>query len=185
MSKDDIRKCRYTNCKHESRDIDISSEEYKLVGTMYYHSDCFAEKELADNNAKSKNNSDKSKQKHSDKQLSDMQLIRSLWETRINSKVSYGQLFGILNVLMNRGYESDYLVFVVDYIINNNMNLKYPPGLYNYVNNWKIKNAYDEKLKAEIKSEKFIVRETEKKDTTPKFAVKNKQNGFDSILGGR
>ena len=41
----DIKTCRYINCKHPDKKIDITKDDYKLVGkTAYYHSDCLKEK---------------------------------------------------------------------------------------------------------------------------------------------
>lgn len=184
MSKADIRKCRYANCKHDSRDIDTTKEEYKMVGTMYFHSDCFANKEQDEQAAKKRKAAAKASQEKTAKERADIQLIRTLWENNISHTVVYGQLYSVLNDLLARGIDSDYLVFVMNYVVNHKMPLRYPPGFRYFVDRTEIKNAYAKKQQENIKPETFVVKENDKPDTTPKFAVKHKPTGFGSILNG-
>ena len=179
MSKADIKKCRYTGCKHGTREIDIVNEPYKVVGATYYHADCFAEKEQKDKAAAAKKQATKQR---TEKQRADIQLIRTLWENNISHTVVYGQLYAMLNDLISRGIDSDYLVFVMNYVIDNKMKLNYPPGFRYYVDKKEIKAAYDKKQQVKIEPEVFIVKENAKPDTTPKFAVKHRPIGFGSIL---
>lgn len=167
----DIKTCRYKNCKHPSKKIDITTDNYEVVGkNSYYHSDCLQEKR----NGEWKDEQTKK----------DLQYIKNQWVLHINRTVIYSQLFQTLNELLSRGITSDYLVFVLDYVIKNKLNLRYPNGLRYYIDNQDIKDAYEkqEMMKRGIKKES----EFTAKDSTnaPTFTVKPKAFGFKSILGG-
>ena len=130
--KTDIKTCRYTKCNHPEKKIDITKDDYKVNGTMYYHSDCYDLKK---------------KQEWKDEQTKkDLQYIKNQWVLYINQTVIYSQLFHCLNDFINRGVSSDYLVFALDYVIKNKMNLKHPYGFKYYVNKQEIKNAYQKHL---------------------------------------
>ena len=117
--KTDIKTCRYAKCSHPDRKIDITKDSYKVNGTMYYHSDCY----------KSKKNSELK----DEQTKKDLQYIKNQWILHINQTVVYSQLFQCLNDFISRGVSSEYLVFVLDYVIKNKMNLKYPLGFKYYV----------------------------------------------------
>lgn len=169
--KTDIKKCRYPYCKHENKEIDISVEEYKVSGKMYYHTDCYKAKiegEWKDKQTKA-----------------DLQLIKNLWIENISNTVVFSQLYHSLNDLLQRGIESGYLVFVIQYCIKHQMNLRYPQGLKYYVDNKEIKDAYNKKTRPVIKVSDFTAEENVVNDEVPKFSVNKKPTGFKSILGGR
>ena len=167
--KTDIKKCRYTYCKHESTAIDITRDSYKNQGNMYYHEDCYkakAEGEWKD--AKTK---------------ADLQLIKNLWVEHISDTVVFSQLFRCLNDLLQRGVESDYLVFVMQYCISHKLKLRYPMGFKYYVDNQDIKKAYKAKQtpKQHIDYSAFSAKDT---DDAPTFSISQKKSGFGKILGG-
>ena len=165
--KSDIKTCRYKFCKHESKEIDISCEDYKRVGSMYYHRDCYKAK--ADGEWKN------------EKTKADLQLIRNLWLENISKTVIYSQLFSTMNSFLERGIESEYLVFVLQYCIDHKFKLNYPGGFKYYVDKQEIKDAYARKKKSEIKiSDKAFT--AKDKDNSPTFSVNTKQSGFGSIL---
>lgn len=169
--KTDIKICRFVNCKHDDKRIDITKDDYKAVGSMYYHSDCYeikSKSEWKDENTKK-----------------DLQYIKCQWELHINKTVVYSQLFRCLNELIAREISSDYLVFVLDYVIKNKLNLRFPAGFKYYVDKNEIKEAY-QKLqydKQGIKKPSEFTAVTDS-DNAPKFNINIKEHGFKSILGG-
>lgn len=168
--KTDIKTCRYINCKHPTNKIDITVDSYKVVGTMYYHSDCYNEKQKAE--------------WKDDATKKDLQYIKNRWVECISNTVVYSQLFHILNEYIARGVPSKYLVFVIDYVIEHKMNLRYPNGFKYYVDKQEIKDAYQKQqsMKNGVKKQSdFTVADS---SDTPKFTVKQKPTGFKSILGG-
>lgn len=170
--KTDIKICRYERCKHLDKKIDITKDDYKVNGTMYYHSDCYKFKK---------------KGIWKDEQTkSDLQYIKNQWVLHINRTVVYSQLLQCLNDFIARGVSSEYLVFVLDYVIKNKMNLRHPQGFKYYVDKQEIKDAYQKHLIAKSganKKSNFVV--TDDNSTAPKFSVAQKPQGFKSILGGK
>ena len=172
MSKQpDIRICRYANCKHPDKIIDISCDDYAVIGRgAYYHSDCLNEKKKGDWK------DEKTKQ--------DLQYIKNQWGLHISKTVVYSQLFQCLNELLARGISSDYLVFVFDYVVKNKLNLRHPLGFKYFVDRQVIKDAYEkQRLEKEGVKRQSDFTATDSSDA-PAFTVKQKPQGFKSILGG-
>lgn len=165
MAKSDIKTCRYKDCKHTTKEINITTDEYVLNDKFYYHKDCFD-------------------QKNKEKQVkADIQLIRNLWEENISRTVVYNRLYKVLNDLLARGIASDYLVFTMIYIVKNHMNLRYPEGFRYYVDNAEIKKAYDQKkIKEVVGNVKFKAIENEQNTTKFSAVNTNRPKGFQSIL---
>ena len=166
--KADIKTCRYNYCKHKTKDIDITQDEYVFKGNRYYHKDCYIAKT-------------KGEQKD-EKTKNDLQLIKTLWVDNISKTVVYSQLFRILNDLISRGIESDYLVFTLQYCIGHKLNLNYPAGFPYFVDKKEIKEAYAKKklISSRFNKKTFVAVENE--DAAPKFSVKEKPSGFQSIF---
>lgn len=169
--KTDIKVCRYIDCPHGKK-IDISKDDYKVVGsTMYYHTDCLKKKrkgEWKDENTKK-----------------DLQYIKEGWLKHISKTVIYSQLFQCLNELIAHGISSNYLVFVFDYVVSHKLNLRHPNGFKYFVDKNEIKVAYKRQQSQKISSTKlsnFVC--TADSSNAPTFTVKNKPVGFNSILGG-
>lgn len=165
----DIKTCRYVNCKHPGKIIDISTDEYTVVGKgMYYHTDCFKQKD----------------EWKDEKTKQDLQYIKTQWGLHISKTVVYSQLFKCLNDLLARGISSDYLVFVLDYVIKHKLKLHYPQGFKYFVDREDIREAYEEQRfkrgGVNIQSDFTAVDSTD----APVFSVKSKPRGFKGILGG-
>lgn len=164
-----IRKCRYKDCKHSTREIDITKDEFKVKGSMYYHTDCYKlNKESAWKDEKTK---------------ADLQYIKTQWILHISNTVVYSELFRCLNGLLDRGITSDYLVFVMDYVVKNKLTLNHPNGFKYYVDKQYIKDAYNKHLlsQSSVNVQTDFVVSTD--DTnTPKFSINKKPSGFGSIL---
>ena len=171
MSKQtDIKTCRYINCKHTDKLIDITKDDYTMVSKgVYYHSDCLKEKR------KGEWKDEQTKQ--------DLQYIKNQWGLHISKTVVYSQLFQCLNELIARGISSDYLVFVFDYVVKNHMNLRYPQGFKYFVDRQDIKDAYKKRQAAKggVKQSDFVAADSL---DAPTFTVNKKPFGFKSILGG-
>lgn len=168
--KADIKVCRYIKCGHENKQIDISTDSFKVDGKMYYHSDCYDLKKKGD--------------WKDEKTKADLQYIKNQWELNISKTVVYSQLFHCLNDFISRGIPSDYLVFVLNYIIKNKLNLRYPAGLKYYVDKQEIKDAYEKsKSKKIVSNADFHIEQDS--NNSPKFTVNNKPSGFNSIFGNK
>lgn len=165
----DIKTCRYINCKHPDKKIDITKDDYKLVGkTAYYHSDCLKEKKKGEwKDEQTKN---------------DLQYIKNQWVLHISKTVVYSQLFSCLNELLARGVSSDYLVFVFDYIVKNNLNLRHPLGFKYFVDKPNIKDAYEKQQKAKNGIKKQSDFTADDSSDAPTFTVEKKKFGFGSVL---
>jgi len=169
--KTDIKTCRYAKCSHPDKKIDISKDDYKVNGTMYYHSDCYRLKQKCD---------------WKDEQTKkDLQYIKNQWVLHISRTVVFSQLLHCLNDLLTQGVPSEYLVFVFDYVVKNKMNLRYPQGFKYFADRQDIKDAYQKHLIAKSRANgkvNFVIKED---SDAPKFTVKQKPMGFRSILGGK
>lgn len=169
--KADIKTCRYANCNHPDKKVNISTDQFVIDKRKYFHKNCFEafEREEA-NEAKLK---------------ADIQLIKNMWIENISNTVVLSQLYLEINRLVReRNIDSDYVIYVLDYCINHKLNLRYPAGLKYYVDNAEIKSSYEKtKIRKIIEQADFTVRETT--DTAPKFSINKKQGGFASILKGK
>ena len=162
-----IRKCRFIACKHKDKRIDIDNEPFVKEGNRYYHQDCFELK--------------KSNEWKTQKTRDDFVRFRDIWYNRISKTVNFQQLMQILNDYVARGVESEYLVFALEYVLDHNMNLNYPNGFKYYVDRNEIKRAYERhkamRAKEQQKDFKPLIQ-----DDSPKFTVKPKRTGFQSII---
>ena len=73
MAKSNIRMCRYAQCNHSTKEINLDVDEYTQKGKFYYHKDCYKAKI----NGEWKD--EKTKQ--------DLQTIKNLWIEHINDTV--------------------------------------------------------------------------------------------------
>lgn len=113
-----------------------------------------------------------------------MQLFRNLWVQKISATVVHSQLNKMLSQLISNGVSSDYMLFTLQYVIDNKKNLSYPSGFRYYLDYPEIKTAYEKaKVKKVVETADFTVKESE--DTAPKFSINKKPSGFNSILGGK
>ena len=113
-------------------------------------------------------------------------LIQDIDNESIDVREIKNQDYKCLNDFITRGVSSEYLVFVLDYVIKNKMNLRHPQGFKYYVDRQEIKDAYQKHLIAKSganNKSNFVV--TDDSSTAPKFSVTQKPQGFKSILGGK
>ena len=116
------------------------------------------------------------------KQKADLQLVRNLWSTYIDRSVKWDVLNKVLNNFVNGGVETDYLVFVMRYVIDNHKRLNYPQGLKYYVDDAIIMEAYKRSKLPKIDPEQFKV--TEPQEIPQPKAVPKRVTSFADILGG-
>lgn len=156
-NKDRTRVCKYIYCKYNDK-VHIDTEPFVKGKDGFYHEDCYKEK-------------------------ADIQLFRSLWCENINSTVVFSDLNKMLSELISkRGISVDYLLFVLQYVIDNHCKLNYPAGFRYYIDNKDIKAAYEKKNRKLIPQSKFVANDDN--NNSPKFSVNKKPSGFSSILGG-
>lgn len=178
--KTDIKTCRYRECNHKSKDINIFADKYVKIGSAYYHEDCYVAKKKKDEDLRKKKNATRIQ---TQKEKDDLLHIIDLWVTHINKQVNFGQLRKILNNHISNGISSEQLVFTLEYVISHNMKLNYPAGLKYYVNDERIQNAYYASLrkpKNNHKNHNEVVKLNE--DNAPKFTFNPPSIGFSSIL---
>lgn len=149
-----LRICKYINCRHKAK-INIESEPFQTDRFGYYHEDCFQEKR-------------------------DLQLFRDQWKRYISNTVVISQLNKVLNDLLNLGTTSDYLLFVLDWVIKKNKNLRYPNGFRYYVDWPEIKDEYKRSKCPRIGHDAFTAKDAT--NNAPIFSIRNKEQGFQSVL---
>lgn len=156
-NKSNTRVCKYPNCKHNDK-IHIDTDSFVKAKEGFYHEDCYKEKK-------------------------DLQLFRSMWCENINSTVIFSELNGILNQLLSRkNVTVGYLLFVLQYVIDNHLNLHYPAGFRYFADKQSIKDAYAKKTQKTVSMSDFSAKDVP--DNSPKFSVNRKPTGFNRILGG-
>lgn len=172
MARADFKVCRYANCAHPSKLIDTSTEEYMRQDRLFYHVDCY-EKKCAEENKKRS-------------ESADIQLIKNLWISNISNTVVIPELYRVLRELINRGVSTDYLVFVMNYVIQNHCKLNYPRGFCYYVDNKDIKGEYEKsKARKYVPPSSFVVHEGYGNVELPNLYRPPKKKGIGDILGGK
>ena len=151
-----VRVCKYANCRHGGK-VNINTEFFVKNKNTYYHEDCYKER-------------------------TDLQTFRSLWVEHISSTVVYSQLNCTLNQLIKKGVSSEYLLFALQYIIQKKLTLNHPAGIRYYLDYAEIKEAYNKKLIREKVANADFTAHDDGCDDAPKFSVKRKPSGFNSIL---
>ena len=172
MARADFKVCRYANCAHPSKLIDTSNEEYMRQDRLFYHVDCY-EKKCAEENKKRS-------------ESADIQLIKNLWISNISNTVVIPDLYRVLRELIDRGVSTDYLVFVMNYVIKNHCKLNYPSGFRYYVDKKYIKDDYERsKARKYAPASAFIVDEPYINAELPNLYKPPKRKGLGDILGGK
>lgn len=195
-----IRKCRYVKCLHDTKDIDLLTDEYVQVGRSYYHKDC---KEDLDNHVCCHYANCRHKDKDIDlrtdeyvkegldywhpdckKESDTIRQIIDFWHKNIRWEAStFGNLQRVIKKLIEeRGYDAEYILFA---LIEKVGYLHYPPGLFYATDDYKLKEKYA-RLKAakkrdeEIKAQKPVIKE--EKIYNLEEAIR--RSNFSDIFGG-
>lgn len=200
------RKCKFAQCGHDSKDIDITAEPFIKNGSGYYHQDCFEQKERIKNQRKCQFShckhdnpmidllsepyiEDNSKYYHKDcyREKQCLQEIRQLWHERISDTVVYKDLNTIVSNLAYRdGIEIEYVLFAIKYCVTTGrFKLRYPAGIKYILDREEVKQAYKATKIPQVNIHtNFKVDQEE--DELPKFSMTNKRRrtGFGQIFGG-
>jgi len=177
MARSDIKKCPYIHCPFPDHELDITKDAYIKANNRYYHTQCKIEE-------------DKAKQR-SKEEKADIALFLDLWNKHISNTVNYGMLRKIINEYLMRGVSSEYLLFVLQYVIANRCTLNYPNGFKYYVDRKEIKSAFEkQQLQKQVKAldEQLKTQSTQPigSSNAPHFAMQKQQNqGFERILNNR
>ena len=150
-------KCRYSNCKHDSKEIE--KEKAVKSGNSYYHEDCFKDKE----NRKE---------------------IIDLFTKHINPNPIYSQLQTVIRTIVDqKGVSSDFLLFGLKYYITHKIPLNYPQGLYYVIQNKQVITGYNRLNEKTLMAKENFIIPTNSDEV--EFAYKpTKSKGFADILGG-
>ncbi len=152
-----MKKCKYTHCRHESREIP-DDEAVTRNGTTYYHPDCYKEKEAIDN-------------------------IIQLWTDCIDHSPIYTQLRGVINnIVFKNGVSAEQLMFCLRWCINNGWKLRRPAGLYYVSKDEDAITAYKKAKtpKVDLSSDQFVVDDDMTK--VEGFKYSSTKSGFNRIL---
>ena len=107
-----------------------------------------------------------------------------LWKKHINKRVNPGDFYKHTYALFDK-HPSDYIVFCLEYAIDNHKGLNYPAGLKFYVDKQEFKEAYvaakEQAARKKAKQFKFEVKESQE-EVKPTFTPQV-DNGFSAILG--
>jgi len=160
MGKSKTYKCKYSHCKHDTRDIP-SDEAVKVGKSAYYHEDCRREMEL-------------------------IKEIIDIFYVKVDNNVVMPRLRKVLNnIIYNKNVSPEYLLFGINYFLKNKT-LNYPEGLYYVASDSDVKSAWDKMIKKKISEsakDEFTVKD-EDLNTSPSFTINQKQKSFSDILGG-
>lgn len=107
--------------------------------------------------------------------------IEFLWRKHINPLVSQNDLRNAVSCIAREGNTYDYILFTLQYVINNGLVLNYPNGLRYYAGEEDIKQAY---IKANLPNNDIysFKANTDQEDTS--FSFQKKKSGFQNILKG-
>ena len=152
----DTVKCRWSHCKHDSKEL--KREDAVLSGkNAYYHADCFKEKET-------------------------IQKILTTYQERVDAFPVWAQLRSIVNkIVFKQECDPEYLLFAMNYVLDNGGKLNTPMGLYYIIKDYKAKEAWERKRKQKQQQIDFVVEEDIK--PTGEFNYSTRVSGFGKILG--
>lgn len=159
-AKPKMVKCRYKHCFHESKELN-AEDAVKVGVSAYYHQDCYKTKQ-------------------------DIDEITKVFTERVNKNVVYPQLIrAINNIIFDKGNESGFLLYALNYCIDHGWKLQYPGGLYSVVQNKDAETAYQKmkQKKMQTEQQKNSIFTVEDNQTTTFTYTTQKNKGFGVILG--
>ena len=125
--KENIVKCRYSHCKHDTKEIP-KDEAYKN-GNAYYHKDCYQEKYYIEE-------------------------IKKLYTDKVDPHPVYGFLNKVINTIVYENKVSAkqfYYCFI--YALESGWKIHNPAGLYYVVKNEQLIKKYKTMMNAKIQRE--------------------------------
>jgi len=110
-----LYKCWYKNCPYNGK---VKDEDALKVGKRRYHNECF------DN-------------------LNNLKKIRELYYDHIDKTVIFNQLNKVIdNIINQKRISTDYLLYAIEYAIEEGIEVKYPASLFYLINNFKVRKSY-------------------------------------------
>ena len=159
MAKNETVVCSYKHCKHKEKEV--QKEKAVKVGNRYMHSDCAITS-------------------------SNMLKIRDTYFERVSKTVVMKQLMSVLNnIVFKKDVDSSYLLFALNYAINNKIPIKSPYSLHYIIDYNNIKDAWKKKQVSSIKKEIEIDESLIMDNKPSNFKYTKEDNvGFSGIFGG-
>lgn len=160
MTKEaDYKKCNYSHCKHNSKTILITEEEYVEEKGRYYHPDCKHEKDT-------------------------IAEIIDFWYRHIDEDVVFNQLVKIINRLIYKECIScDYLLWALkkkESVIN------HPPGLVYISKDKQLKKEWEfEKKLKDFNESKASIEIRAENEPSFIYCENGSKKKFGDIFGGK
>lgn len=147
------KKCRYAQCKHDTREIPIGEEVQN--GSYYYHKDCYEDK------------------------LARARIV-DIWKNAIDPNPIYMQLNRAINdVLKNPSVSAQKLEYQLIWCINHGWHMKQPSALHYVAKCEEAAEAYRASNTPKFNDAQFVADEEEKKND---FEYKPQKSGFGKII---
>jgi len=153
-------KCKYSHCKHKTKEIP-KGEEILVGKSSYYHQDCYEEIETIKN-------------------------IIDTYVKKVDSHPIMSLLRKVINeIIYKHNVDANFLLFALNYCIDQGWNIRYPQGLYYVVKNkeanQKWKQMISSEYKSRIKKMKNDMKDINEEENTFEYRMQ-KAVGFDDIL---
>jgi len=120
--------CNYTHCVHDNKTID-PNEQYVEINKKYYHCDC---RKIMDN----------------------IKLIKAKYSDYVGAdKTNFAVLSKTINnLIFDKKYDSEYILFALGRYIEERKFLRYPAGLYHIVDNPLYLTAWNERKSKNLRN---------------------------------
>lgn len=154
-------KCKYSHCKHETTEIP-NGEEVLVGKSSYYHKDCYEE-------------------------MSTIKNIIDVFVKKVDEHPIMSLLRKVVNdIVYNHKVDAKYLLFALNYCVDNNLPIRHPQGLYYIVKNNAINQQWQHVLASQNRKEikerlKNVEINSEEEDKSFEYHVQ-KAVGFEDIL---
>ena len=117
--------CRWGRCRHDDKKMKIG-DAVKSGTSMYYHPDCFKEKEC-------------------------IRKILELYKNHIDDTPIWAQVMRIVTtIIYDHHIAPEYLLFALEFAVKNEIKIWHPPGLYYLVKRRDIADAWKKQEKRKV-----------------------------------
>ena len=151
--------CGFKYCSHETKKV--PEGEAVKSGTKYFHEDCL---KIRDN----------------------MEAVKRVYYENVSNTVVMSQLVKVIQtIVINKGVDSEYLLFALKLAIANKIAINSPYGLHYIIDYSNIKNAWNAKQANMQRKKTAELAKMQPRNSGVSFtAAKTKKDGFESIFGG-
>ena len=153
-------KCRWKHCKYGG---EVDKDKAVKVGIAYFHPECYAERQA-------------------------IQKIIDVWHERVDAYPMESMLRKMVNdLVLKQNVNAEFLLFALNYCLDNGWNLRYPAGLKAVSKDDKARKAWDVRQERIIK--KKMKEQTEQNDSIMDFNLPKTNSSysnkpkFSSVLG--